>query len=99
MTLEKMKIGTVIPKNINVYYEDGIPYINYVGTTYVDGRKAEISIPKMDLNLVEINTYKETRYETRYEKRTGEITIPVTCCQNVYTVANTFFTVRFIDED
>ena len=94
MILEKAKIGNVIPTDVSIFYEDGVPFLKYTGTTYVDGRKVEVSIPKMDLYLREINTHSEVKYEE--EKG---ITYSVTCRQNVYIVKDTFFAVRFIDEE
>ena len=63
MTLEKAKIENVIPTDVNIFYEDGVPFLKYTGTTYIDGRKVEVSIPKMDLCLREINTHSEVKYE------------------------------------
>ena len=94
MTLEKAKIENVIPTDVNIFYEDGVPFLKYTGTTYIDGRKVEVSIPKMDLCLREINTHSEVKYEEN-----NGITYPVTCRQNVYIVKDTFFAMRFIDEE
>lgn len=93
MTLEKTKIGNIIPTDVSIFYEGGVPFLKYTGTTYIGGRKAEVFIPKMDLCLREINTHLEVKYEEN-----NDITYPVTCRQNVYIVNDTFFSVRFIDE-
>ena len=95
MIFEQPKIGNVIPKDVSIFYEDGVPFIKYRGTTYVDGRKVEVSIPKMDLYLREINTLADVKYESR----TGECVVPVRYRQDVYTIKDSFFTMRLINED
>ena len=98
MTRDKLQIGNVIPKDIKVFYEDGKPYIYYVGIGYVDGRKAEITIPKMGLYLRDIETLTETEYYS-WQTRTDDIVVPVKVRHDVYVVHDTFFTVRFLDEE
>lgn len=94
MTLEKAKIGNITPTDVSIFNEDGVPFLKYTGTTYIGGRKVEVSIPKMDLCLREINTHSEVKYEEN-----NGIIYPVICRQNVYIVKDTFFAVRFIDEE
>ena len=98
MTRERLQIGNVIPKDIKVFYEDCKPYIYYVGIGYVDGRKVEITIPKMDMYLRDIETLTETEYYS-WQTRTDDIVVPVKVKQDMYVVQDTFFTVRLLDEE
>jgi len=32
-----------------IFYEEGTPYIDYIGTTFINGHKAQIHFPKLGL--------------------------------------------------
>lgn len=83
----------IIPTSINIFYEDGIPYIKYIGTTYLDnGTKVEVEFPKMDLCLRNIT--QETNYE--YQERKG-IRIPIKYERNIFTVEDNWMYVRTLE--
>ena len=47
--------GPIVPKEAVVFYEEGVPYLRYVGTTSINGRRAEIRIPKLSLQFDQMN--------------------------------------------
>ena len=66
MILEKQTIESPVkPVSAEIFYEDGVPYMKYKGTTYMNnGLKVMIDIPKMSLTLSEIVCATETEYHT-----------------------------------
>lgn len=55
-----MKSG-IKPKDVKIFYEDGVPYLDYVGTASCDnGFKVQVKIPKMSLKLENITIDTET---------------------------------------
>ena len=94
MQREKPKISNIIPKEVTVFYEDDVPFINYVGIGYINGQKVEVSIPKMSMCLREIKVHSVMKYDYRHEMR-----FPVTHTQEVHAVSDSLFSLRFIDED
>lgn len=48
------------PTDVKVYYEDGQLYLDYKGIADTDFGKAEIHIPKMSLNIHEIEDFGES---------------------------------------
>ena len=54
--------GSIRPESAEVYYEDGVPYLKYVGKTYVNNNEVRISIPKISLHFenVSIESKEET---------------------------------------
>ena len=66
MILDRQTITSPIkPVSAEIFYEDGVPYMKYKGTTYMDnGLKVMIDIPKMSLALSEIVCATEAEYHT-----------------------------------
>jgi len=53
----------ITPTSVEVFYEDGRPYIKYTGTTVTDyGLTIQVEIPKMDLVLKEVTCECEDYY-------------------------------------
>ena len=49
--------------NAAIFYEDNVPYIDWKGTTLLsDGSIADVHIPKMSLDISEINQEFESYY-------------------------------------
>ena len=48
-------VSNIIPKDARIYYENGVPYMEYKGVTY-DWRndKVEVYFPKISLNISEV---------------------------------------------
>lgn len=50
----------IIPKDVSIFIEDGVPYMKYVGTTTLsNGIKVEVECPKMSLILKGIESETE----------------------------------------
>ena len=41
--------GPIHPVAAAIFYEEGTPYIDYIGTTFINGHKAQIHFPKLGL--------------------------------------------------
>lgn len=52
--------GPIVPKEAVVFYEEGVPYLRYAGTTSINGQRAEIRIPKLSLQFDQMDA---TSYE------------------------------------
>lgn len=65
MIFEKLTLGKVTPVSAEIFYEDGIPYMKYKGTTDTNyGTKVMVEIPKMSLALDMIEDTTEIDYHT-----------------------------------
>lgn len=51
--------GAIRPKSVEVYYEDGVPFLRYVGRTYLNNKEVQISIPKVGLQFENITFESE----------------------------------------
>lgn len=70
-------VRPIKPISVEVFYEDGVPYIKYIGTTKLDtGLVIQIEIPKMDLVLNGVEVESEECYS-----KSARITVS----QNIYT--------------
>lgn len=56
-------LGGINPTDVKVYYEGGKPYLDYKGVASTDCRKVEIHIPKMGLNLTNIENVVDVKEE------------------------------------
>ena len=67
----KNKIDSpIIPVSAEIFYEDGVPYMKYKGTTYMNnGVKVQIDIPKMSLKLSAIEDTTEVGYHSNFDCR------------------------------
>ena len=86
----------VRPTNVSIFYEDGLPFIKYIGTAYLkNGLKVQIEIPKMDLTLSNVTSVRDTEFKDLG----GGIKIPVNYHQQMYVVKDNWFTVRPIERE
>lgn len=50
----------VRPTDVKIYIEDGVPYLDYIGTFYAtDGRKCKVHFPKIGLTFSKVMQEKE----------------------------------------
>lgn len=50
----------VRPTDVKIYIEDGVPYLDYVGTFYAtDGSKCKVHFPKIGLTFSKVTQEKE----------------------------------------
>ena len=54
--------GPIHPVAAAIFYEDGTPYIDYVGTTFINGHKAKIHFPKLGLVFDEMKAITNEEY-------------------------------------
>lgn len=77
-------VTDITPKDASIFYEDGIPYLKYVGTAMLDnGTVVEVELPKMDLKFKNITTEKEEMWHDDNSGRMGSRHL-VSMTQNIY---------------
>lgn len=52
--------GNITPTDVKIYMEDEAPYLDYIGTCYIDGCKCKIHFPKIGLNFSNITQEEES---------------------------------------
>ena len=59
-------VRPIKPTSVEVFYEDGVPYIKYIGRTELDnGLVVQVEIPKMDLILKEVVSEYDSKYSDK----------------------------------
>lgn len=59
-----MKYDPITPIDVKIYTEDGVPYLDYIGTFYTnDGCKCKIHIPKIGLTFSQVTQKEEEEYD------------------------------------
>lgn len=54
----------VRPTDVKIYIEDGVPYLDYIGTFYAtDGSKCKVHFPKIGLTFSKVMQEKEEEYD------------------------------------
>ena len=77
-------ITDITPKYASIFYEDGVPYLKYIGTAMLDnGTVVEAEFPKMDLKFKNITTEKEEMWHDDNSGRIGSRYL-VSMTQNIY---------------
>ena len=60
MKYDQIITSSITPTDVKIYTEDGIPYLDYIGTFYdSDGCKCKVHIPKIGLTFSQITQEKE----------------------------------------
>ena len=60
------------PVSAEIFYEDGVPYIKYKGTTCLNnGIKVMVEIPKLSLVISGIESNTESEYDMRQHRMTS----------------------------
>ena len=79
-------VTDIIPKDASIFYEDGVPYLKYVGTAMMDnGVVVEVELPKMDLKFKNITTKREVLWNDG--ERLGSRYL-INATQNIYVDHN-----------
>lgn len=53
----------LIPTDVKIYTEDGVPYLDYTGTCYMsDGCKYKIHLPKVGLEFTQVTQQEDNKY-------------------------------------
>lgn len=63
--------SAIVPTDVHIYYEDGMPYLDYTGVTRTaDGCEVKVHLPKISLvyNVLENNIKTEDAYDNKYGK-------------------------------
>lgn len=101
MNFSKKLIGRTItsgvePKDVKIFYEDGVPYLNYVGTSVCDnGFKVRVIIPKMSLKLENITINTEIINKI-YKKG---LEIPIHTEKRIYSVDEQYAIIEPIERE
>ena len=51
----QMIFDKITPTDVRVYIEDGVPYLDYIGTVMTGMGKAKVHIPKIGLNITAVS--------------------------------------------
>ena len=93
MSLNAITIDNpVIPKDVSIFIEDGVPYMKYIGTTTLsNGIKVEVECPKMSLVLNGIEHFTEDMFDL-FNKSNFMI-----YKREMFAVENCYFTVQILE--
>ena len=60
MKYDPIIASPITPIDVKIYTEDGVPYLDYIGTFYTnDGCKCKIHLPKIGLTFSQVTQEKE----------------------------------------
>lgn len=60
MKYDPIITSPILPTDVKIYTEDGVPYLDYIGMFYAsDGSKCKIHIPKIGLTFSKVTQEKE----------------------------------------
>lgn len=60
MKYDPIIASPITPIDVKIYTEDGVPYLDYIGTFYTnDGCKCKIHLPKIGLTFSKVTQEKE----------------------------------------
>lgn len=60
MKYDPIIASSITPTDVKIYTEDGVPYLDYIGTFYAsDGCKCKIHFPKIGLTFSKVTQEKE----------------------------------------
>ena len=60
MKYDPIITSPILPTDVKIYTEDGVPYLDYIGTFYInDGCKCKIHLPKIGLTFSKVTQEKE----------------------------------------
>lgn len=86
----------IVPKNLEIFYEDETPYLKYTGIAKdSNGITYEVSIPKMSLILTDVHCKSESRYEDYGFPVYNSFLAAVT--HKVHAVSDELFTIKPIE--
>lgn len=64
MKYDPIITSPILPTDVKIYTEDGVPYLDYTGTFYAsDGCKCKIHLPKIGLTFSQVTQEQETEYD------------------------------------
>lgn len=86
----------IVPKNLEIFYEDETPYLKYTGEAKdSNGITYEVSIPKMSLILTDVHYKSESHYEDSGFPAYSSFLATVT--HKVHAVSDELFTIKPIE--
>ena len=89
--------GPITPTDVAIYYEDGIPYINYVGTVSIDGHKAKIHLPKLGLTFDQVQVQSDEDYAC--DPQSGARLITLEYAQRWYAKDGRYFEYELLPQE
>lgn len=94
MTYNPIISSNIQPTDVKIYFENGVPYLDYTGTCYMnDGCKYKIHIPKVGLTLTSTELESDTCYDYLGHVRT------ILPCFQLYACGDEIFTVEVIERE
>ena len=64
MKYDPIIASPILPTDVKIYTEGGVPYLDYTGTFYTnDGCKCKIHFPKIGLTFSQVTQEQETEYD------------------------------------
>lgn len=86
-----MHCSNITPVDVKIYYEDGKPYLDYIGNTETAYGKLKIHIPKIGLDFSHIEDIMPT--ESRGMLKLFGLH------RDIYAVDNTFYEVEILERN
>ena len=95
MKYDQIITSSITPTDVKIYTEDGIPYLDYIGTFYdSDGCKCKVHIPKIGLTFSQITQEKEEEeYDYFGHKR------KILMNFNVFVSDNKFYELEILERE
>ena len=56
----QIMLGKITSTDVRVYIEDGVPYLDYIGTVMTNMGKTKVHIPKIGLDITAVSKEEET---------------------------------------
>lgn len=88
--------GPIHPVAVTVFDEDGTPYIDYVGTTFINGHKAKIHFPKLGLVFDEMRALTNEEWAC---DAAGNKLIKWEYGQRLYTLDSRYFEYELLPQE
>ena len=89
--------GPIIPTEVSLFYEDGMPYLKYTGTTLVAGRKAKIHFHKIGLAFDQMESICDRDYAV--DSISGARLLTLDYAQRLYAKDSQYFDYEFIPQE
>jgi hypothetical protein len=88
---DEVFVGPIKPTDLKIYYEDGIPYLDYKGIADTNFGRVEVCFPKMGLIINGLECTSEEVYNQK-----GEAVITM---RQYLSRSNEYFTIKTLERN
>jgi len=89
--------GPILPTEATIYYEDGVPFINYFGEVAINGHKAKIHFPKIGLAFDQVQAQVDQDYAC--DPKSGQRLIVLEYAQRWYSKDCRYFEYELLPQE